>query len=235
MRTRFQQGLDDLKTNLLEMGGLAESVIEAAANGYTHRDPTACQLVFGREKSINDAERRIDEIAVDLLAMQQPMAGDLRFILAVLKINADLERVGDQAVNIAQRALDLIQGPVIDIPVDVPRMTTAVSTMVRRALESFISANTEVAEAVLQMDNVVDRMKDEAFVTLVKQMEKDPVNIRFYLDALLVTRNLERIADHATNIAEDVIFWVRGDDVRHGQGLTKATSLRAEIDEQKSH
>lgn len=235
MRTRFQQGLDDLKTNLLEMGGLAESVIEAAAHGYTHRDPASCQLVFGREKTINDAERRIDEIAVDLLAMQQPMAGDLRFILAVLKINADLERVGDQAVNIAQRALDLIQGPPLEIPVDVPRMTTAVSTMVRRALESFISANTEVAEAVLQMDNVVDRMKDEAFVTLVKQMEKDPVNIRFYLDALLVTRNLERIADHATNIAEDVIFWVRGDDVRHGQGLTKATSLRQELDDRTSH
>jgi phosphate transport system protein len=138
-------------------------------------------------------------------------------------------------VNIAQRALDLISGPALDIPVDVPRMTTAVSTMVRRALESFISANTEVAEAVLQMDNVVDRMKDEAFVTLVRQMEKDPANIRFYLDALLVTRNLERIADHATNIAEDVIFWVRGDDVRHGQGLAKNAELRAEIDERHSH
>jgi phosphate transport system protein len=117
----------------------------------------------------------------------------------------------------------------------VPRMTKAVSTMVRRALESFISANTEVAEAVLQMDNVVDWMKDEAFVTLVRQMEKDPANIRFYLDALLVTRNLERIADHATNIAEDVIFWVRGDDVRHGQGLAKNAELRAEIDERHSH
>jgi phosphate transport system protein len=230
MITRFQQGLDDLKAQLLEMGGLAESVIEAAAEGYTRRDVAACQLVFGREKAINDAERHIDEIAVDLLAMQQPMASDLRFILAVLKINADLERVGDQAVNIAQRALDLIQGPALDIPVDVPRMTTAVSTMVRRALESFISANTEVAEAVLQMDNVVDRMKDEAFVTLVRQMEKDPANIRFYLDALLVTRNLERIADHATNIAEDVIFWVRGDDVRHGQGLAKSAELHTDLE-----
>lgn len=219
MRTKFQQGLDELKTKLLEMGGIAESVIEAASEGYTRRDPVACQLVFGREKSINQMERTIDEIAVDLLAMQQPMATDLRFILAVLKINADLERVGDQAVNIAQRALDLIKGPELDIRVDVPRMTTAVATMVRQALESFITANSEVATAVLQMDNVVDRMKDEAFLTLVKQMEQDPKNVRFYLDALLVTRNLERIADHATNIAEDVIFWVRGDDVRHGKGL----------------
>lgn len=220
LRTRFQQGLDDLKARLLEMGGMAESAIECACEAYTKRDARLCQLVFEREKNINDAERRIDEIAVDLLAMQQPIATDLRFILAVLKINADLERVGDQAVNIAQRALDLINdGDNLKIPVDVPRMQTAVTTMMRRALESFLSAKADVAEAVLQMDNVVDRMKDEAFVTLVSAMERDPQHTRKYLDALLVTRNLERIADHSTNIAEDVIFWVRGHDVRHGAAL----------------
>jgi len=219
MRTRFQHSLDDLKQRLLEMGGMAESAIEFACEAYQKRDAKVAQMVFAREKNINDQERAIDELAVDLLAMQQPMASDLRFILAVLKINADLERVGDQAINIVQRVVSLIQSPEVEIPVDIPRMTSAVSTMVRRALESFLSAKAEVADAVLQMDNIVDRMKDEAFVTLVQSMKTDPQNTPQYLDALLITRNLERVADHATNIAEDVIFWVRGADVRHGAAL----------------
>ncbi len=222
MRSRFQQGLDELRTKLLEMGGMAESAVESACDAYAKRDAKLCQVVFDREKTINDAERMIDELAVDLLAMQQPMAVDLRFILAVLKINADLERVGDQAVNIAQRVLDLLHEPGLDIPVDIQRMTAAVTTMVRRALESFLTANAEVAQAVLEMDNVVDRMKDEAFVTLVHNMKDDAPHVQQYLDALLVTRNLERVADHATNIAEDVIFWVRGADVRHGADRGKA-------------
>jgi phosphate transport system protein len=139
----------------------------------------------------------------------------LRFILAVTKINSDLERVGDQAVNIAERAMDLVELPKAELPVDIPRMAAAVSAMVRRSLESFIEGKAELAQAVLEMDNVVDRMKDEAFITLVKTMNERPEVTRQALDALLVARNLERVADHATNIAEDVIFWVRGADVRH--------------------
>ncbi len=215
MRSRFQHGLDELKERLLEMGGMAESAIELAADSYRKRDARLAQQVFEREKAINQSERIIDEMAVDLLAMQQPMATDLRFVLAVLKINSDLERVGDLAVNIAQRSLDLTQEAEIEVSVDIARMTTAVSTMVRRALESFLSAKAEVAQAVLEMDNIVDRMKDEAFVNLVGQMRSDPDRVRVYLDVLLITRSLERIADHATNIAEDVIFWVSGADVRH--------------------
>jgi len=219
-RTRFQQGLDDLKQKLLQMGGMAESAIEAATESYLQRDPKLCQLVFEREDSINAAERAIDELALDLLAMQQPMAVDLRFIVAVLKINSDIERVGDQAVNIAQRTVDLLAGPeVAEIPVDIGRMTATVSTMMRRALESFLSGKAEVAQAVLEMDNIVDRMKDEAFVILVQRMKQDPDRAQAYLDVLLITRNLERVADHATNISEDVIFWVRGADVRHRVGL----------------
>jgi phosphate transport system protein len=218
-RTRFQQGLDDLKQKLLQMGGMAESVIEAAAGSYLQRDPKLCQIVFERENSINDAERAIDELALDLLAMQQPMAVDLRFIVAVLKINADIERVGDQAVNIVQRTMDLLAEPEIEIPIDIGRMTATVLTMLRRALESFLSGKAEVAAAVLEMDNIVDRMKDEAFVILVQRMKDDPARAQTYLDVLLITRNLERVADHATNISEDVIFWVRGADVRHRVGL----------------
>jgi phosphate transport system protein len=216
MRSRFQQGLDELKEKLLRMGGLAEQAIDRATEAYRTRDSKYCQMVLTGENAINEAEREIDELALDLLAMQQPMAVDLRFILAVLKINADLERVGDQAVNIAQRVLDLISEPEVQLPVDIPRMADSVSTMVQRALEAFLDGKTEVAEAVLQMDSIVDRMKDEAFIVLVQKMHDEPAVTRSALNVLLISRNLERIADHATNIAEDVIFWVRGADVRHG-------------------
>ncbi len=215
MRTRFQQGLEDLRTRLLRMGGLAEQAVDRACQAYIDRDLSRCQMVLDNESQINSAERDIDELAFDLLAMQQPMAVDLRFILAVTKINSDLERVGDQAVNIAERVMDLVELPKVDLPVDIPRMAGAVSTMVRRALESFIEGKAELAQAVLEMDNVVDRMRDEAFMMLVKTMNDHPDTTRQSLDALLIARNLERVADHATNIAEDVIFWVRGADVRH--------------------
>jgi len=215
MRTRFQQGLDELREKLLRMGGLAEQAVERACRAYLDRDLSRCQMVLEGETLINACEREIDEIAFDLLAMQQPMAGDLRFILAVTKINADLERVGDQAVNIAERVIDMVSLPAVELPVDIARMAAAVGAMVRRALESFIDGKAELAQAVLEMDNVVDRMRDEAFMVLVKTMNERPELTRQALDALLVARNLERVADHATNIAEDVIFWVRGADVRH--------------------
>src|ERR1700690_3817484 len=215
MRTRFKQGLDDLRQKLLRMCGMAEQAVDRARQSYIDRDLTRCQMVLEGETLINNSEREIDEAAFDLLAMQQPMAVDLRFILAVTKINSDLERVGDQAVNIAERVMDMMDLPVVDLPVDIARMGAAVSAMVRRALESFIEGKVELAQAVLEMDNVVDRMKEEAFIQLVKTMNQRPESVRQALDALLVARNLERVADHATNIAEDVIFWVQGSDVRH--------------------
>jgi phosphate transport system protein len=218
MRTRFQQGLDELRNRLLRMGGLAEQAVDRACQAYIDRDLARCQMVLEGEAQINLIEREIDELAFDLLAMQQPMAVDLRFILAVVKINSDLERVGDQSVNIAERVMDMVELPKADLPVDIPRMAAAVSAMVRRSLESFIEGKAELAQAVLEMDNVVDRMKDEAFVRLVKTMNEHPDVTRQALDALLIARNLERVADHATNIAEDVIFWVRGADVRHNVG-----------------
>jgi phosphate transport system protein len=214
-RTRFLQGLDELRARLLRMGGLAEQAVDRACQAYIERDLTRYRMVLEGETQINLTEREIDEMAFDLLAMQQPMAVDLRFILAVTKINADLERVGDQAVNIAERVMDMVDLPKADLPVDIPRMAAAVSAMVRRALESFIEGKAELAQAVLEMDNVVDRMKDEAFIVLVKSMNDHPETTRQALDALLVARNLERVADHATNIAEMVIYMVEGKMVRH--------------------
>lgn len=219
MRTRFQQGLEELREKLLKMGGMAEQAVDRACQAYRERDLSLCHRVLENESLINAAERDIDGIALDLLAMQQPMAIDLRFILAVVKINADLERVGDQAVNIAERVMDMMELPPAELPVDVPRMASAASAMVQRALESFIEGKAELAQAVLEMDNVVDRMRDEAFISLVHVMNQNPAVTRQALDALLVARNLERVADHATNIAEDVIFWVRGADVRHSFGV----------------
>ncbi len=219
MRTRFQQGLDELREKLLKMGGMAEQAVDRACQAYRERDLSLCHRVLENESQINAAERDIDGVALDLLAMQQPMAIDLRFILAVVKINADLERVGDQAVNIAERVMDMMELPPAELPVDVPRMASAASAMVQRALESFIEGKAELAQAVLEMDNVVDRMRDEAFISLVRTMNQNPAVTRQALDALLIARNLERVADHATNIAEDVIFWVRGADVRHSFGI----------------
>ena len=217
MRERFHQGLDELRARLLAMGGMAEQAVERATAAYRNRDLKLCHAVLASEYAINAVEREIDELALDLLAMQQPMAVDLRFITAVMKINADLERVGDQAVNIAERVMSLAKLPPADLPIDIPRMAATVSGMVRRSLESFLEAKAELAEAVLKMDDVVDRMNDEAYVNLVNAMQANKEITQQALDALLIARNLERVADHATNIAEDVIFWVRGADVRHHQ------------------
>jgi phosphate transport system protein len=226
-RTRFQQGLDELRTKLLAMGGMAEHAIELAVRALCEHDQTAAQQVLEREAEINAIEREIDELAFDLLAMQQPMAVDLRFILAIIKINADLERVGDQAVNVAQRALDLMQRPTAELPIDIPRMAELASTMVRIALEAFLSGDADRAQGVLETDDQVDSMNREIFSVVSEAIKQQPDVSRQALDTLIVARNLERIADHATNIAEDVIFWKRGFDVRHSFHTPNHTPTQA--------
>lgn len=215
-RSRFQSGLDELKDRLTEMSVRAERAVELAVNAYLGRDSQVADEVFKLERETNSAERAIDEIAIDLLAMQQPMAIDLRFITACMKINADLERVADQAVNIAECAMTEINLPKLQLPVDIGKMSTTVASMVRRSLDSFMDANAELAEAVLIMDDVVDRMNNDIFRSMASQMRANPDSVGQALDAVVVARNLERVADHATNIAEDVIFWIKGTDVRHG-------------------
>src|ERR1700722_18330904 len=207
MRIRFHRKLDDLKERLLVMAGMAEQAIQRAVEAYRVRDISLCDLVVRSEISINSFEREIDQMALDLLAMEQPMAIDLRFILAVIKINADLERVGDQAVSISDRVRDL--------QVDIPRMASLASAMVRKALQGFIEADAEMATTVLTMDDSVDKLNDAAFFALSNLIKEQPHHTPQALHALMIARNLERVGDHATNIAEDVIFWVRGADVRH--------------------
>ena len=215
MRVKFHQSLDELKERLLVMAGMAEQAIQRSVEAYRTRDLSICELVFHSEPAINRLEREIDQMALDLLAMEQPMAIDLRFILSVIRINADLERVGDQAVNIAVRVREMEAFGNIDLPVDIPKLASLSLAMVRKALQAFIEGNAELAESVFMMDDQVDEMNDAAYNALSALIKEKPELTPQALNALIIARNLERVGDHATNVAEDVIFWVRGADVRH--------------------
>jgi len=214
-RVRFHKSLDELKEKLLVVAGMAEQSIQRAVEAYRTRDLSICDLVDRSEMAINRLEREIDQMALDLLAMEQPMAIDLRFILAVIKINADVERVGDSAVNITERVRDLQAYPAVELPIDIPRMANLAAGMVRRALHSFIEADAKMAESVLSMDDSVDKLNESIHFALLNVMKEQPQHTPQALDALVIARTLERVADHATNIAEDVFFWVQGFDVRH--------------------
>ena len=220
MRIKFQQSLDELKQRLLVMAGMAEQAIQRATESYTTRDMSACELVLLAEPAINRMEREIDQAAMDLLAMEQPMAVDLRFILAVIRINSDLERVGDQAVNIAIKVQEMQEYPQTEIPVDIPKLASLAAAMVRKALQAFIEGDVEMARSVLMLDDQVDEMNSRAFQSLSALIREKPETTPQALSTLIISRNLERVGDHATNIAEDVIFWVSGADVRHYTSLS---------------
>ena len=208
------------------MAGLAEQAIQRAIEAYRVRDLSICDLVSRSEIAINRLERDIDQAALDLLAMEQPMAIDLRFILSVIKINADLERVGDAAKSISDRVRHMEQMAAADLPVDIPRMAALAAEMVRKSLQAFIEADAELARTVLTMDDAVDAMNRAAYKALTKVMEEQSHLAPQALNALMISRSLERVADHATNIAEDVIFWVQGADVRHHKSVIPAATIR---------
>jgi phosphate transport system protein len=211
----FVEELEQLKSKLLEMSSLVEAAIQRSISAVIHKDRSAAEEVFRNETRINAIEIEIDEFATNLLALQQPMAADLRLIVAALKINTDLERMGDLSVNIAQRARSLMEEPVVKPMIDIPHIAGLVQSMVRKALDAFVTRDSDLARSVLASDDAVDSLRTACYHELVSFMEKDPQNIRQALDLLAVTRNLERIADHSTNIAEDVLFLVKGVDVRH--------------------
>jgi phosphate transport system protein len=215
MRLRFHRSLDDLNEKLLVMAGMAEQAIQRAVVAYRVRDLSICDMVDRGEVAINRIEREIDQMALDLLAMEQPMAIDLRFTLAVIKINADLERVGDSARNISDRVRALQRLPQAEIPVDIPKMGNLATGMVRKSIQAFIEADADTAESVLTMDDSVDKLNGAAHTTVLALMKNKPEFAAQALNVLMIARSLERVADHATNVAEDVIFWVRGADVRH--------------------
>ncbi len=214
-RIHFQLQLAELKDKLLAMAALAQLAVESAVDAYLQRDQGLCQYVKQNEKAINAAQRELDEMAYELLAKEQPMAIDLRFILAVIKINGDLERIGDQCVGITRRTRDIIKTGDIDLPVDFAAMGEFAARMIRSAVQALLEGDARLADSVRGMDDEIDRMNHRAHEDLLKLIEEKPQCTQQAMSAILVSKNLERIADHASNIATDVIFWIRGADVRH--------------------
>ena len=221
-RINFQQQLVALKDKLLAMAALSQQALGLSLEAYVTSDMGLTEHVLEIEAAINAAETSVDEMAYDLLAKEQPMAIDLRFILSVIKINGDLERIGDQASNIAQRAQAVAEEPQISLPIDIPDMGEKVGIMIRRAIQSLLEADARLAESVLAMDDEIDDMNRDVQSELIDVMQQHPIVSSQALNAIIISRNLERAADHATNIAEDVIFWVRGSDVRHKFSLAGA-------------
>ena len=211
----FQDELDQLKDRLLAMGGLAEERVRESVRGLMERDHAALDMVLSGDEPINDLHMEIDDRCFKLLALHQPMAADLRVIVAAVKINTDLERVGDLAVNIAEAGLRCLRHPPVKPLIDLPRMGEMAQRMLRDALDAFVRRDIPLAEAVLAEDDRLDALKTQIFRELLTYMLQDPATIEPALDLILVSRHLERIGDHATNVAEDVIFMVLAKDVRH--------------------
>jgi phosphate transport system protein len=214
----FQEELEQLKTRLLEMGGLAEEQVRLAVKALMERDRELVALALNGDEPINKLHIEIDGRCFTLLALHQPMAVDLRAIVAAVKINTDLERVGDLAINIAEAARRYAQHAPVKKLIDIPRMATIAQTMLRDSLDSFVRRDTELAQRVLNEDDKLDALKTQIFRELLTYMLQDPGTIEAALDLILISRHLERIGDHATNIAEDVIFMVSARDVRHHAG-----------------
>jgi phosphate transport system protein len=211
----FLAELDELQQRLLEMGGLVEFAIHRSVRSIIDRDSSLAQQVWDNEKRINAMEIEVDELATRILALHQPVARDLRFLTAAIKINSDLERMGDLAINIVQRAISLVNQPQVKPVIDIPLMSRLVESMVRRSLDAFVKRDADLAREVLLADDEVDDLKNAVYQELIGFMENDQTGIHPAVDLIFIAHNLERIGDHATNVAEDVLFLVNGVDVRH--------------------
>ena len=211
----FQEELDQLKGRLLEMGGLAEDRVRLAVRALVERDHALVDRVLQNDGAINQLHIEVDDRCFKLLALHQPMAVDLRSIVSAVKINTDLERVGDLAVNIAEAAARYLQHPPVKELIDIPRMAAIAQNMLRDALDAYVRREIPLAQSVLTCDDELDQLKTLVFRELLNHMLRDQTTIEPSLDLILISRHLERIGDHATNIAEDVIFMVSAKDVRH--------------------
>ncbi len=215
MERRFDEELNTLKEGLLRMASLTEESIILAVKSLKDRKEELAREVLKKEENINLLDIEIDELCLKLLALRQPMATDLRFITSAMKISSDLERIADQSVNIAERSLELINFPLLKPLIDIPRMANLAQSMVKDAINAFINRDDKLARSVCQRDDEVDSLNDQIFRELLTYMMQDPSTIRRAVDLILVGRHLERIADHATNIGEDVIYYVKGKTIKH--------------------
>ena len=211
----FRDELDELQKRLLEMAGLVESAIHSSILSLVDRDEQEAKEVLWKEAQINQKDIEIDELATRLLALYQPMARDMRFLTAAIKINGDLERMGDLAVNITERAMSLMREPQVKPLVDIPKMANLAEAMVRNSLDALVKRDSELARSVLLADDEVDALRDAVYQELLQFMQSESTTVPRAVDLMFIAHDLERIADHATNIAEDVLFLVKGIDVRH--------------------
>jgi len=215
METHFHQELNYLKEELLKMAGLAEQAIANAIDALVKGDTPLAEKTIQGDKAINEMELEIDELSLKLLALHQPLAADLRFITSAMRINIELERIGDLAVNIAERAISLNQDPQLKPYIDIPRMAEITKNMVKEVLDAFVSGDADLARAVCERDDQVDDLNDQVFRELLSYMLADPQTITRAVHLIIVSKYLERIADHATNIAEGVIFMVKARVIKH--------------------
>lgn len=218
MERHFDQELADLKEQLLRMAGLAEQSVAQALKALVQRDDTLAKKVDVDDGLLDKLEVEIDDRCIKLLALRQPIATDLRFITMAMKISSELERIGDQAVNIAHRAEELNKERLLKPLVDIPRMAEHAQGMIHNALDAFVYAKPEVARAVVTRDEKVDLLNRQLHRELTSFMIEDPHTITRCLNLMSTAHNLERIADHATNIAEDIVFLYEGRDIRHQNG-----------------
>jgi phosphate transport system protein len=215
MERHFERELEEVKERLVWMGSLAERSVHQSVQAVLDSQPELAQRVLEEENAINEMQIEIDERVMRMLALQQLTAGDLRFMLGAARINQDLERIGDQAVNIAQSAQRILRHPRVKPYVDLPRMSEIAEEMVRDSLNAVVRKDVDLARKVLDRDDVVDSLRNQVFRELLTYMMENSAVVFPAFELILVAKNLERIADHATNIAEDVIYIVQGRDVRH--------------------
>src|SRR6185295_4699094 len=217
----YEQQLKELKDRLLTMSHKAEIMISDSIRALVDRRPTLAEEVIRRDDELDRLEIQIDNLCYEVLALEQPVARDLRFSATALKIVKDLERIGDIAVNIAERALELIQEPELKRIVDLPIMADAAQTILKESLDAFVNSDAELAERVITHDNVVDDLYEQIFRELLTYMLEDPRSISRAIKLIFIAKHLERVGDHSANIAEMVVFLVRGQDIRHGTRLDR--------------
>jgi phosphate transport system protein len=215
----FEDELQTLQELLLRMGGLVEQQIARAVESLVERDSALARDVIGRDREVNHLDILIDEECLKVIALHQPAAGDLRFVTTALKVNTDLERIGDMAVNISERALELNEEPILKPYIDIPRMAKEAQHMVHTSLDAFVRRDTVLAKTVIEEDDIVDSFAHQIYRELLSFMVEEPKTISRATRILLVSKYLERIADHATNIAEMVVFMVDGKMIRHAASL----------------
>lgn len=215
MERHFDGEVDDLRKKVLEMASLVEEAISLSVKGLKEREIELIKGVYEREEKINNLQIQIDELGLMFLALRQPIAADLRFVVSAMKINNELERIGDEAVNIAERAEYLLKKPLLKPLIDIPKMAETSQQMVMDAIRSLLEMDGDLAKAVRERDDEVDNLRDQIFRELLTYMMEDSGNIKRAMALISVTRYLERIGDHATNIAENVTYMISGKDVRH--------------------